>query len=74
MINDKIVKVINEEIDKGSRFFYFDRKHFKLRSSSPDNERSFYDLDVSDCIEIYFGKHVTKDRVVSMLKFYNSLV
>ena len=61
----KLIKVID--------FFILTEKIFKLRSSSPDNKESFYDLDVSDCIEIYFGKHVTKDRVVSMLKFYNSL-
>lgn len=73
MINKNTIKIINEEIDKGNRFFYFDLGSMKLRTSKPDNKGSFYDLDVADCLEIYLNKHTTEEYINSVFKFYNKL-
>ena len=65
------INIINKEIDDGYRFFYFDRRSFKLRSSKQDNKGSFYNLDVSDCIEIYLKEHTTQDQINAALSYYN---
>lgn len=73
MVNENIIEVINNEIDKGNRFFYFDLRTMKFRIAKPDNDGVFYDSDVSDCLEVYLGEHTTEEYINSVLKFYNQL-
>lgn len=73
MINENSIKIINKEIDKGNKFFYFDIRSMELVLSSSDNKGSFYDSNVSDCIEIYIPYHTTFENLVSLLKYYNEM-
>lgn len=73
-MNQHTIDIINDEINKGNKFFYFNRRTMKLESSRPDNKGSFYDLDVSDCFEIYLDHHTTIKYVCSILEFYNGII
>ena len=67
-MNENTIKIINSEIDKGNKFFYFDIREMKLASSSPNN-----DITVYDCIEIYIPYHTTLKNLVAILKYYNEM-
>lgn len=73
MVNKDIIKTINDEINEGNRFFYFDLRTMEFRIAKPMNKGSFYNSDVSDCLEIYLDEHTTEEYVNSVLKFYNQL-
>lgn len=73
-MKQNVVDTINQEIENGMRFFYFDRRNFSLVSSSPDNEGSFYDLDVGDCLELYMKSPMTVDQILTLLEFYNEII
>ena len=74
MINQYIIDIINREIDEGNKFFYFDKRSFKLVASTPDNEGSFEQVNVYDTIEVHIPRHTTIENVVAILKFYNGIV
>lgn len=69
MINKNTILKINEEIDNGNHFFYFDKRSMKLVSSSPTN-----DIVVYDCHELHIPEHInSEDTIIKLLIFYNSI-
>lgn len=73
MINENTIKIINKEIDNGNRFFYFDLRSMEFRITKPENQGSFYDSDVADCLEIYLSEHTTEEYINSVFIFYSQL-
>lgn len=73
-MNKNTIDIINKAVRAGFKFFYFDRRSFKLVASNRGNEGSFYDLPISDTIELCITKETTSDYVDSRLKYYNAII
>lgn len=62
-MNDNTFETINREIDKGSKYFYFN-KDLEFVVANKD-KRSF----IGECFVVYIDSHISRKKIESRVRF-----
>ena len=71
-MNKNTITHINNFVNSGFRYFYFDQDDFNLIEAKIDNIKSFYDLDIARTIKLCITKETTENYIIEQLKYYKT--